>query len=182
MKIVKPVPVVDAADLTITEYFGNVASGTPALSACVAEVRRACAEAFQAPEFDEFVLVLEGEVDLQVSSGEITTVKAGEGVLLPRGLRVKWMWRGPCKYVPICTPAFSPTNCHREHEESAAKDAETMKRLHALHEKSGATATAASSVSVRYELTLGFPAGLLLGTLLSAGLLLGRNALRARRP
>ena len=69
IRVLKPVPVVDAPDLTISEYFGNVASADPRLSVCVAEVRKACEEAFQTPEFDEFVIVLDGSVDLRLGSG-----------------------------------------------------------------------------------------------------------------
>ena len=44
------------------QYFGNVGSpGLPAdMSACVCTVSAPCEEAFQAPDFDEYVIVLEG--------------------------------------------------------------------------------------------------------------------------
>mmetsp|Transcript_5183 Transcript_5183/g.12869 ORF Transcript_5183/g.12869 Transcript_5183/m.12869 type:complete len:293 (+) Transcript_5183:80-958(+) len=136
-KVFKPLDVVAAKDLTITEYFGNVASKDPSLSACLATVRQACAEAYQAPAFDEYVLVLEGEVHLQTDGWwqNTTVVKAGQAAFLKAGERVKWVWPGACKYVPICLPAFSPANCNREEEEGAAKDEETMERLKALHSK-----------------------------------------------
>ena len=67
--VIEPVAVVQAPDLTITEYIGNVASGTPAVSACVCEVRKATEEAYQCPEFDEYVMVLEGCVHLKHAGG-----------------------------------------------------------------------------------------------------------------
>lgn len=135
----KPVDVVQATDLTITEFFGNVASADPKMSACVARVREPCVEAYQAPDFDEYVLVLEGQVNIRKQQkGEETStvheVKAGESIFLAGGERVRWEWPQPCVYVPICTPAFSPMNCHREEDAGAAKDVECMKKLEALHE------------------------------------------------
>lgn len=161
-RIVRPEHVVDTPHLRISEYFGCVASGSPSMSACVATVHDASEEAYQTPEFDEFVLILEGTVKILTDNGaKVTTVAAGEGVILPRGLRcararrlrpplcsctscrrptarsAKWVWPGPCKYVPICMPAFTPRNCHREAMGAVdlAKDAAAMQRLAALHEE-----------------------------------------------
>ena len=51
----------------------------------------------------------------------------------------KRTWPGPCKYVPICIPGFTPDNCHREADDVAAvKDAEAMEKLHKLHDDAGA--------------------------------------------
>ena len=45
----------------------------------------------------------------------------------------------PCiyRYVPICTPAFTPTNCGREEEEgnTHAKSSACMHRLQQLHDE-----------------------------------------------
>jgi len=130
--IFSSVDVVTAPDLTITEFFGHVASKDPVISACVAMVRAPCAEAFQAPDFDEYVLVLSGEVHLQQESGT-TVVAAGQACFLKAKERVKWVWPCASTYVPICLPAFSPAGCNREEEQGAAKDKATMDRLHALH-------------------------------------------------
>jgi len=123
-----------------------VASGQPKLSACVCTVNAACSEAPQRPAFDEYVLVLEGSVNLHVTVDDaapgdpeekVVTVTAGQGVFLPKGTRVKWVWPGPCKYVPICTPAFTPVNCGREDEEgnTHAKSSACMRRLRQMHEE-----------------------------------------------
>jgi len=145
-QVFSPVPVVDEKDLLIQEYFGNVASKQPALSACVVTVKAPCSEAFQRPCFNEYVIVLEGKIELHVTvdevapgepTEEIITVEAGSSVFLPKGTRVKFVWPGPCKYVPICTPAFTPTNCGREEEEGneLAKSSACMNRLQQLHEE-----------------------------------------------
>ena len=56
----------------------------------------------------QYVLVLEGRVVLKY--GEVgeeikeMEVAAGNGVFLPKGLRVKWVWPEPTKYVHVhCT-------------------------------------------------------------------------------
>jgi len=145
VRVIDPVAVVDAPSITILEHFGGVATpGRAELSACVVTVRAASEEAYQTPEFDEYVIVLEGEVTIVVDGNvaEKLLVRAGQGVFLPKRTRVKWIWTGPCKYVPICTPAFSPSNCGREEEEGnhLAKTSAAMDKLHSLH---GAAAGAA---------------------------------------
>lgn len=135
VRVVEPVAVVDAPDLKITEYIGNVASVTPEISACVCEVKKATSEAPQTPAFDEYVLVLEGSVRLEHAKGT-TVVTAGQGAVLKAGTRVKWVWPGPCKYVPICLPGFTPTNCGREDDGGLhAKTSAAMDYLHELHAK-----------------------------------------------
>lgn len=131
--VFKSADVVVTPSLVITEYHGAVASQNLDMSACLASVTTPCEEAYQAPEFDEYVLVLAGTLVLRHGADLSTEVKAGEGVLLKAGERVKWTWPGPCQYVPICLPAFTPANCRREPEEGAIKDAEVMQRLHDLH-------------------------------------------------
>jgi len=133
--VVDHVDVVKAPALCISEYFGGVASKEGHISACVAKVDEACTEAWQTPDFAEWVLVLSGEVQLENSDGSITKVPAGSGTFLAAKERVRWIWPGPTVYVPICMPAFNPDGCHREEEVGSAKDQdpETMKRLHELH-------------------------------------------------
>ena len=166
-----PVDVVSAPDLTITEYIGRVASSHTDLSACVATVRGKTQEAPQTPAFDEYVLVLEGCVEI-VHDGQMESFQAGESFFLKRGTRVQWRWPGPCKYVPICPPAFSPENCGREVEDPSqplAKTEESMARLRQLHALASASREqTGTAVSVRYEVTFGFYIGAALGVALGA--------------
>ena len=96
IRLVDPVDVVVSPDLTITEYIGRIASQDAACSACVATVTAATKEAPQRPAFDEYVLILEGEVHIMHGEGltERTVVKAGQGFVLPAGTRVQWVWPG----------------------------------------------------------------------------------------
>ena len=96
IRLVDPVDVVVSPDLTITEYIGRIASQDAVCSACVATVTAATKEAPQRPAFDEYVLILEGEVHIMHGEGltERTVVKAGQGFVLPAGTRVQWVWPG----------------------------------------------------------------------------------------
>lgn len=88
--------------------------------------------------------MLEGVVQLKHSDGSIVTVRAGEAAFLAKGLRVKWIWPGPARYIPICLPAFTPENCGREDEAGnhMAKSSAAMDKLRALHANNGSTAAA----------------------------------------
>ena len=104
--------------------------------------------------------------------GKRVKVKAGKGCFLPKGTRVKWIWNGPCKYVPICLPAFTPDNCGREEEHGnhLAKTSDAMDKLRALHKDSKQNQAAVPPK----EVLLGFCAGALAGAALAA-FTLGRN-------
>jgi mannose-6-phosphate isomerase-like protein (cupin superfamily) len=172
VRVIKPVDVVAAPDLTISEYIGRVASKDANVSACVATVRKATKESPQTPHFDEYVLVLEGECHILFGKNleQRVVVRAGEAFVLDRGTRVQWVWPGPCKYVPICLPAFSPSNCGREEASGpVAKTEESMSKLRALH----AASSPVSQLSSSWLSSMGIGLGI--------GMLLGVAATRAFR-
>ena len=172
IRCIRPVDVVPAPDLTISEYIGRVASGDEAISACVATVRSATKEAPQKPDFDEYVIVLEGEVHIMhgVGLSQETVISAGEGLVLTRGTRVQWVWPGPCKYVPICLPAFSPSNCGREEATGpVAKTKDSMVYLRQLHASAAAPGRAVLADN-RHRVAAGVGVGLILGILIGRAL------------
>ena len=118
------------------EHFGHVASKDGTASLGVAVVKAASEEAWQAPQFDEFVICSKGAIDFIYGDGLKASIKAGEGIFLPKNLRVKWVWLEATSYFVLCLPAFSPTLCGREAEEGAtvAKDSASMQRLEKLHD------------------------------------------------
>ncbi|CAK0873561.1 unnamed protein product [Prorocentrum cordatum] len=87
--------------LSIAEYFGPTASGDAKLSACAAEVTAATGRLRQVPEYDQYVLVTSGEVQLLCDEQTIS-VPAGHGALLRAGREVAWSWAQPCQYVSVC--------------------------------------------------------------------------------
>ena len=142
VRLVHSIDVVNAPDLTISEYIGRVTSGDTSVSSCLCTVRHATKESPQTPEFDEYVLVLEGEIHVYhgATLDECITVSAGQGFVLNKGTRVRWEWPGPCRYVAICLPAFSPENAGREEATGpVAKTEAALKTLRELHAASPAS-------------------------------------------
>mmetsp|Transcript_1928 Transcript_1928/g.4251 ORF Transcript_1928/g.4251 Transcript_1928/m.4251 type:complete len:103 (+) Transcript_1928:31-339(+) len=93
---VHPVDVLTLPGLTMAEYFGRASSGDEQLSACLATVPTQGEEAHQLLEFDEYVIVVSGELWVAHSSQTFVIVQ-GEGLLLRAGARVLWRWPKPCK-------------------------------------------------------------------------------------
>lgn len=135
--IVQPVDVVNAPGITIREHFGHVASRDGTASLAQAVVKSASEEAYQTPLFDEYVICLEGTIKFLFGQGQDVCIAAGQGIFLPKGLRVKWVWLEASKYTVFCLPAFSPALSGREAEEGTtiAKDSASMQRLENLHRK-----------------------------------------------
>lgn len=69
----------------------------------------------QTPEFDEYSLVLSGELHRTVDNTTII-VKANEAFLSEKGKTVKYATPGKtgAEYIAICLPAFSPETVNRE--------------------------------------------------------------------
>jgi len=134
--VIEPVAVVDAPGITIYEHFGNVASSDASASLGRAVVKGPSQEAWQAPGFDEFVVCNKGSIEFLYGDGSVSRIARGEGVFLPKHLRVKWVWPEATEYIVLCLPAFTPALCGREAEENAtnAKDSASMARLQRLHE------------------------------------------------
>ncbi len=99
----------------IEEYFGRVNSGTTALSLARMKSPGGWVEPGQTPEFDEYTLVLRGELQVQTRQGTLT-VRAGEAVHTPKGEWVQYGSPHPdgAEYVAVCLPSFSPGTVHRD--------------------------------------------------------------------
>ena len=97
-------------------------------------------QAWQAPGFDEFVVCTKGAIEFLYEGGRSKSIVAGQGIFLPKHLRVKWVWPEATEYTVLCLPAFTPELCGREAEESAtnAKDSASMQRLQEMHASSRA--------------------------------------------
>lgn len=99
----------------IEEYVGRVVSGTDGVSIARMRSPGGWEEPGQAPEFDEYTLVLKGM--LRVRTKSVThDVHAGEAVIVRRGEWVRYsspLGEG-AEYVAVCTPAFSPALVNRD--------------------------------------------------------------------
>lgn len=99
----------------IEEFVGRVNSGTAALSLARMTSPAGWVEPGQTPEFDEFTLVLRGELTVE-SRGATLTVGAGQAVIVAAGEWVRYSTPHPdgAEYVAVCLPAFSPATVRRD--------------------------------------------------------------------
>lgn len=98
---------------TIEEFIGQVNTGDSKVSVAVMQAPAGWSEPAQTPQFDEFTLVLTGEIVVEHDSGN-TTVTAGQALITRAGERVRYLTRKDAHYVAICVPAFSPDSVNRE--------------------------------------------------------------------
>jgi mannose-6-phosphate isomerase-like protein (cupin superfamily) len=101
----------------IEEFIGRVNSKTSAISIAKMVSPSGWSEPGQTPEFDEYTIVLRGE--LQVETGEtIHKVTVGQAIIVNRGEWVRYSTPGPegAEYIAVCVPAFSPQAAHRDDE------------------------------------------------------------------
>jgi mannose-6-phosphate isomerase-like protein (cupin superfamily) len=99
----------------IDEYIGRVNSGHDALSVAHMRSPGGWVEPGQAPEFDEFTLVLKGMVRVTYRGG-VLEVREGQAVVARRGEWVQYSTPEPegAEYIAVCLPAFSPATVHRD--------------------------------------------------------------------
>jgi mannose-6-phosphate isomerase-like protein (cupin superfamily) len=99
----------------IAEYVGRVRTGTESVSVAVMESPSGWSEPGQRPEFDEYSIVLEGELRVETEEGSFG-VTAGQAVEARAGEWVRYSTpgEGGARYVSVCVPAFSPATVHRD--------------------------------------------------------------------
>src|SRR5262245_31211297 len=100
----------------IEEFIGRVVnSGTANISIAKMTSPSGWSEPGQTPEFDEYTIVLRGE--LQVETREaLHRVSAGQAIIVSRGEWVRYSTPEPegAEYIAVCLPAFSPASVHRD--------------------------------------------------------------------
>jgi mannose-6-phosphate isomerase-like protein (cupin superfamily) len=99
----------------IDEFVGRVNNQETRLS--IAQMRSPAGwqEPGQCPEFDEYTVVLQGELLVESQAGELR-VQAGQAVLTSAGEWVRYSTPGPhgAEYIAVCLPAFAPGTVHRD--------------------------------------------------------------------
>lgn len=117
VKINKP-SVIEAAGnkpKIIREFFGRVNSKTNEVSIAKMESPAGWVEPGQRPEFDEYTVVLQGELNIKTEDGTVIIIKAGEAVHTKKGEWIQYSTPNKStEYVAICLPAFSPESVHRD--------------------------------------------------------------------
>lgn len=101
----------------IEEFIGKVNSGTGAVSVAHMVSPKGWKEPGQAPDFDEYTLVLRGELRVESRHGTLL-VPAGQAVAAHKGEWVRYSSpaEGGAEYISVCVPAFSPETVHRDPE------------------------------------------------------------------
>lgn len=98
----------------IDEYVGRVNTGESRLSIAEMNSPPGWVEPGQRPEFDEFTVVLAGELVVEVVAGPPLHVAAGQAIWTKAGEWVRYSTPGGARYMAVCLPAFAPGTVHRD--------------------------------------------------------------------
>ena len=125
--------------VSIKEYFGNASCNptpeTSDISMAHVHASGGFAEDYQAPSFDEYVLILKGSVTILHSHGPPLVASANQAIFLAKGERVQWKFTEDAEYVAVCLPAFSRTNIFREETEGQRPAHDTHTNIYHLVQK-----------------------------------------------
>jgi mannose-6-phosphate isomerase-like protein (cupin superfamily) len=98
---------------TIEEFIGLVSSKIDAVSIARMVSPPGWSEPGQAPDFDEFTVVLTGCLQVESRNG-IRQIEAGQAVIVSRNEWVRYSTPEGAEYIAVCLPAFSPLRVHRD--------------------------------------------------------------------
>ena len=106
-----PIPV--PGGKTIEEFVGRASSGDERVSIAHMVAPAGWDEPYQQPQFDEFTVVLDGE--LLVDHDDATTsVLAGQAIIARAGERIRYRTDSGARYIAVCLPAFALDLAGRE--------------------------------------------------------------------
>jgi mannose-6-phosphate isomerase-like protein (cupin superfamily) len=99
----------------IEEYIGKVNSHNSDVSIARMLSPGGWIEPGQKPEFDEYTIVLKGQLNIKTENDE-TIVKAGEAIITKKGEWIQYSTPHPegAEYISVCLPAFSIDTVHRD--------------------------------------------------------------------
>jgi ethanolamine utilization protein EutQ (cupin superfamily) len=97
----------------IDEHVGRVNNGEERLSIAHMRSPAGWLEPGQAPDFDEYTVVLGGTLHVEHADGTLE-VGAGQAVLTRAGEWVRYSTPDGAEYIAVCLPAFSPDTVHRD--------------------------------------------------------------------
>ncbi len=111
--IEKPTVIPVPGNKQIHEYVGRVNTGDSAISVAHMKSPAGWSEPGQAPEFDEYTVVLAGFMRVEHREGAVD-VRAGQAILTSKGEWVRYSTPQGAEYIAICLPAFAPDTVHRD--------------------------------------------------------------------
>ena len=99
----------------IEEFIGRINSNSTTLSIARMISPPGWREPGQTPEFDEYTVVLRGELEVETLN-TLYNVAAGQAIIVSAGEWVRYSTPGAegAEYIAVCLPAFSPQTVHRE--------------------------------------------------------------------
>ena len=98
----------------IDEYIGRVNNKESRVSIAYMRSPAGWQEPGQAPEFEEYTIVLRGRLHVRFKGGEFD-VASGQAVIAHPGEWVEYSTPSEAtEYIAICLPAFSPDTVHRD--------------------------------------------------------------------
>jgi ethanolamine utilization protein EutQ len=98
----------------IDEYVGRLNSREERLSVAHMRSPAGWEEPGQAPEFEEYTIVLRGKLRVRHKDGTID-VRAGQAIVAHPGEWIQYSTPDEsAEYIAICLPAFSPATVHRD--------------------------------------------------------------------
>jgi mannose-6-phosphate isomerase-like protein (cupin superfamily) len=99
----------------IDEYVGRVNSRTEGVSVAHMRSPGGWQEPGQTPDFDEFTVVLKGNLRVEHRGGHLN-VRAGQAVVAHKGEWVRYSTPEAegAEYIAVCLPAFSMDAVHRD--------------------------------------------------------------------
>ena len=99
----------------IEEHFGQTSIGGDKISIAHMIAPPNWSEPFQNPDFDEYTLMVRGNLKIEVNNKQFEITK-GESILVYKGSRVQYFnpFKESAEYWSICSPAFSIKLANRE--------------------------------------------------------------------
>jgi len=98
----------------IKEFIGLVNSKTSDVSIAEMSSPKGWKEPGQKPDFDEYTIVLEGELQVETEK-ETIYVSSGQAIITQAGEWIRYSTPNKStKYIAVCTPAFTPDTVNRD--------------------------------------------------------------------
>lgn len=97
----------------ILEFIGAVNSGNLDISIAKMKSPPGWEEPPQTPEFEEFTIILNGEMEIKTST-ETIVLKPMQTFIAKKGEEVQYTTPKGAEYIAVCLPAFSPKLVHRK--------------------------------------------------------------------
>jgi len=99
----------------IEEFIGRVNSKTEEVSIARMKSPSGWIEPGQRPGFDEYTIVLKGELHIKTEKDKII-LKESEAIITRKGEWIQYSTPSPegAEYIAVCLPAFSPEKVNRD--------------------------------------------------------------------